>query len=280
MFIWTIVDANRDERLDLNEFRNLIAQNFGANATEAIYTGGEFEQVPFATSAYETSSAATYGDFTGGHSEGYGAVSDLGTAYSYDQSSVGGIQGEYEANIGSNSNLTAASSSSYEASSSQTNVQQYATNAQGLFQDPNPQVIRRPAQGGQVTYTQNIRVRFLQPPPIPPPGVNRFSRENKCRLNSIFHLAIDYQRSSATSTATTSTAYYSSTSSSSSTTASTRSPWKTSSNSCECRNSNRSFFIHIFAKTNCLFFSSYSKTTCSTCSTSFSHHRTTTTTSA
>ncbi|CAF4740668.1 unnamed protein product, partial [Rotaria magnacalcarata] len=26
------------------------------------------------------------------------------------------------------------------------------------------------AAGGVQTYTQNIKVRFLQPPPIPPPG--------------------------------------------------------------------------------------------------------------
>ncbi|CAF4719174.1 unnamed protein product, partial [Rotaria magnacalcarata] len=61
------------------------------------------------------------------------------------------------------------------AQSSQTVVQKYATDAQGLFQDPNPQIIRRPATGGVQTYTQNIKVRFLQPPPIPPPGVSEIS---------------------------------------------------------------------------------------------------------
>jgi hypothetical protein len=65
-----------------------------------------------------------------------------------------------------------SSFSSFEASSAQQQIQQYATSSQGLYQDPNPQIIRRPAQGGQVTYTQNIKVRFLQPPAIPPPGVS------------------------------------------------------------------------------------------------------------
>jgi hypothetical protein len=42
-----------------------------------------------------------------------------------------------------------------------------------LFQDPNPpQIIRRPAAQGPITYRQNIAVRFLQPPPVPPPGVS------------------------------------------------------------------------------------------------------------
>jgi hypothetical protein len=40
----------------------------------------------------------------------------------------------------------------------------------GLYVDANPQIIRRQAQGGVQTYTQNIRVRFLQPPPVPPHG--------------------------------------------------------------------------------------------------------------
>ncbi|CAF4436592.1 unnamed protein product, partial [Rotaria magnacalcarata] len=38
------------------------------------------------------------------------------------------------------------------------------------FNDPNPQIIRRAAVGGAVTYQQKILVRFLQPPPVPPPG--------------------------------------------------------------------------------------------------------------
>jgi hypothetical protein len=41
-----------------------------------------------------------------------------------------------------------------------------------LFQDPNPpQVIRRPPAQGPITYQQNVSVRFLKPPPLPPPGV-------------------------------------------------------------------------------------------------------------
>ncbi|CAF5123207.1 unnamed protein product, partial [Rotaria sp. Silwood1] len=47
---------------------------------------------------------------------------------------------------------------------------QYASDAQGIYQDPNPQIIRRPNPTGVQTYTQNVRVQFLQPPPVPPPG--------------------------------------------------------------------------------------------------------------
>lgn len=40
-----------------------------------------------------------------------------------------------------------------------------------LFHDPNPQIVRRATTEGPVTYQQKILVRFLQPPPVPPPGV-------------------------------------------------------------------------------------------------------------
>lgn len=59
-----------------------------------------------------------------------------------------------------------------QSSASTTN---YATDAQGLYKDPNPQIIRRPALGGAKTYTQRVTVKFLQPPPIPPPGVSIFN---------------------------------------------------------------------------------------------------------
>ena len=42
----------------------------------------------------------------------------------------------------------------------------------GLYYDPNPEVIRREVPGGVQTYTQNIGIRFLQPPPIPSPAVS------------------------------------------------------------------------------------------------------------
>jgi hypothetical protein len=55
-----------------------------------------------------------------------------------------------------------------------TNVQQRTlySSTNGIFNDPNPQVIRKAAIGGAVTYEQKILVKFLQPPPVPPPGVN------------------------------------------------------------------------------------------------------------
>lgn len=64
---------------------------------------------------------------------------------------------------------------------------QSETNATPLFHDPNPQIIRRPAQTGPLTYTQNIQIRFLQPPPLPPPGVrqHRYEKEEFQRSSLI-----------------------------------------------------------------------------------------------
>ena len=188
------IDINHDQRLDLNEFRNLIAQNFGPNA--AIYTGDTAEAGDYIGGAYESSSssAGTYGDVSGGNALYGGAANTVGTNIgnadlaggqsrysSYEQASYASSAGAgadgYDASTLSGANLAGAtgagaSSSSFEVNAAQQQIQQYATNAQGLYQDPNPQIVRRPAPGGQVTYTQNIKIRFLQPPAVPPPGVS------------------------------------------------------------------------------------------------------------
>ena len=195
-------DVNRDQRLDINEFRSLIAQNLGPNAS--IYLGNGSDQAgPYAGASYEASGSPTYADINA-YESGY-ENTNLGVSggtraspgrqenfNSYEQSSyessTGLNSGGFDISAASHADITdpaahASSSSSYEtSSSSQNQVQQYATSAQGLYQDPNPQIIRRPATGGAVTYTQNIKIRFLQPPPIPPPGVSARRARTVSRL--------------------------------------------------------------------------------------------------
>jgi hypothetical protein len=156
--------------------------NFAANAIG----GGQYT-----TSAHESSLSTAYGDVA--NVTGAGAVGGEASYSSYEQSSygsaldaeAGGLEtstssgfdvGSLGANTFSGANLTTgavglSSSSTFEASSSLQQVQVDPNNPKNLYQDPNPQIIRRPAPGGQLTYTQNIRIRFLQPPPIPAPGV-------------------------------------------------------------------------------------------------------------
>jgi len=152
-------DVNNDQQLSLNEFQNLAGAGGGYGSS-------------YQASSYESSTngglgGAGYGAAGGA---GYGGSSYESSSY---ESSVGNGGGQLALGGGaagfSASDLAAAN---YSSSSQTTAVQQYATDAQGLFKDSNPQIIRRPAPGGGVTYTQNIRVRFLQPPPVPPPGVS------------------------------------------------------------------------------------------------------------
>ena len=134
--------------------------------------------------SYGSTSAAEYnaGAYLADGSSGAGASSDYYASSSYGGVGAGGFQGSSSSNFESGfeqAGLASASSNtgaSYETSSfeqqSSTSARNYATDAQGLYQDSNPQIIRRPAPGGAQTFTQRVVVRFLQPPPIPPPGVS------------------------------------------------------------------------------------------------------------
>ena len=141
------------------------AASYGGGAGLAAGGAGSYE-----SSSYESSSSGA--GLAGGLDASFAAGAGAGGAGSYESSSFSSSAG-----YGGDAavvNAGAAGASSFESSSSTTQVQQYATDAQGLFQDPNPQIIRRAATGAVQTYTQNIKVRFLQPPPIPPPGVSDF----------------------------------------------------------------------------------------------------------
>lgn len=143
----------------------------GAGAGLGLGAGG---------SSYESSSfQSSTGGLGGGYGASFGAGAGAGLAggaSSYESASYSGSAG-YGADAGfAAGGAIGVGGSSYESASSSTQVQQYRTDAQGLFVDDNPQIIRRPAAGGVQTYTQNIRVRFLQPPPVPPPGVSNSDR--------------------------------------------------------------------------------------------------------
>ena len=100
------------------------------------------------------------------------------SGYEASYSSHSGIETAGDAQLNANATASASSveftqggSAALESSSVQQTAQ--FTSAAGLFNDPNPQIIRRAATSGAVTYQQKILVRFLQPPAVPPPGVSR-----------------------------------------------------------------------------------------------------------
>lgn len=156
-------DENSDGYISETEFRNFLTRNSRAsivppdfsviNGLNNAGTRGNAQNSSFYQRATSYDISKTAGDATIGGGE------FLSTDY------------------GNTSNMTNAAinrtiSGNSTASQSSAVVQQYETDAQGNFKDSNPQVIRRPTPGGQTTYTQNIHVRFLQPPPVPPPGVS------------------------------------------------------------------------------------------------------------
>ncbi|CAF1527510.1 unnamed protein product [Rotaria sp. Silwood1] len=157
-------DINRDGVLSQSEFRDFVVRHSTAGLDTSNYsTNNAFNNLATgsgygSSSTYETS---TIGDvaYTGG---GFAGTNYDASSY---RSSVGNIVGDATSLNVTDASLL-GSSSAYQSS----NFQQYETDAQGNFKDSNPQIVRRPAPDGQLTYTQNVQVRFLKPPPVPPPG--------------------------------------------------------------------------------------------------------------
>ena len=207
LFVFSPVDQDRDQRLDLNEFRQLLALSMGirprSTTSENEHASNTHASVSATNSAHEQGPYGNYGDATEvaeGHIDQRVPADGGATNSSYDQSlyastsptpvdASGSIAGErylssgvgvsaFAENTSAGFDLSAgreemSSSPSFHASHSPQQEDRRNSNPQNLYIDPNPEIIRRPAQGGNVIYTQNIKLRFLQPPPIPPPGVWR-----------------------------------------------------------------------------------------------------------
>ncbi len=175
------VDTNRDGKIDIGEFKQWAS---GAGGLAGAGAASSFQSSSFNSSGYDG------GISTGLVGGGFGGSSSFESSASYGSGgfgadvSAGNFDGGWSGyDSGAVSSSYGADTSfvnqGYDASSavisSQSAVQTYATDSQGIYQDPNPQIIHRPAALSSQTYTQNIHVRYLQPPPIPPPGVSIFS---------------------------------------------------------------------------------------------------------
>ena len=174
-------DLNHDGVISEGEFRNFVRNSVVGNDINNLGINAGYGGSTYRASTYEsqTSGGSNLGGnlnynvsgFGGG--AGYGASAYEASSY---RSSVGNIGGDVSnLNVVGAAGVSAAdaASASFSSASQSANFQ-YETDAQGNFKDPSPQVVRRPAQGGPLTYSQNIRVRFLQPPPVPAPGVRSF----------------------------------------------------------------------------------------------------------
>ncbi len=142
----------------------------GSSLNEAGAIGGEGTYSSIERSSFSRASGVDASGFDTNESAGLGVGGfDGSSSFSY---GAGGVEASSSSALGLTGEAAGASSSTFESNGSQQQIQgEGRASAQNLYQDPNPQIIRRPAQGGPVTYTQNVKIRFLQPPAIPPPGV-------------------------------------------------------------------------------------------------------------
>jgi len=176
--VFNAADVNRDNTLDMNEFRAIVgnapAVTTYGTATDLSGLGAAGYGSSYQSSSYQTSTGGLVGGdyaYGGAGLGGAGLVgAGIGGANMYESSSYSSSLGNVAGDLTTVTGAAGLAGAGANYLTQTTAVQQYETDAQGLFRDHNPQIVRRPAPQGNVTYTQNIRVRFLQPPPVPPHG--------------------------------------------------------------------------------------------------------------
>jgi hypothetical protein len=118
-----------------------------------LNNGNSAGAVEYQSSLYNTSGYGLDPSLINNGLSGY----DSSLSYAGGVGDAGGLS-NYEASLGY-------------GSSNGSGAQTYPTDAQGLYLDPNPIIIRRSLPVNEVSYKQRVIIRYLQPPPIPPPGV-------------------------------------------------------------------------------------------------------------
>ncbi|UJR13598.1 hypothetical protein I4U23_000611 [Adineta vaga] len=183
--IFNQADANHDGTIDRGEFQQWagVASNAGGSVTgasqfdlNAAGASGNFESSAFESTGYASNGANAA--FNGSASASSFEASGYANGATLDASATNGSNFQassstFEASTnGAGYDTTAVSQAANYTAETNAAWSKYGAEVRGagLFVDANPQIIRRPASGGVQTYTQNIKVRFLQPPPIPPPG--------------------------------------------------------------------------------------------------------------
>ncbi|CAF0782755.1 unnamed protein product [Rotaria sordida] len=140
------VDTNQDGRIDRDEFRNWIANTGGLTSSCELSTSG--------LTLYDNATSRIDGnEYKVSSQNAFESTADLNTSYGVTTASA-----EFTGD-------TAIHTSTVQ----QTN-QYLSQSGKNIYNDPNPQIVRRAATGGPITYEQKVLVRFLQPPAIPPPG--------------------------------------------------------------------------------------------------------------
>ncbi|CAF4467523.1 unnamed protein product, partial [Rotaria sp. Silwood2] len=190
--IFNQVDLNQDGTIDRHEFQHWIGADVGADGQYSsgvsvgvgVGVGVGGAGANFESATYESSNISSLGGGGGSYSVegGFGdssfESSSLTSSTGIDAGGtlIGGPtfqSSSFKSPITNNgyddTGINQADSYTDESNSTWSKYGAEVKGA-GLYFDTNPQIIHRPAIGGVQTYTQNIKLRFLQPPPIPPPG--------------------------------------------------------------------------------------------------------------
>jgi len=185
--LFSQVDANQDGSIDKTEFSNWLGSNAAGGAGLVGVGAGGAGGGYGSSSSYESSSYSSTGGALGADA-GFAGAGGLGGASSFESAgyssgagleagAVGGASfqsSSFESSSAGGAGFDVATVNQAAGYTSETNAawSRYGAEVRGagLYVDSNPQIIRRQALGGVQTYTQNIKVRFLQPPPVPPPG--------------------------------------------------------------------------------------------------------------
>ncbi|CAF0824193.1 unnamed protein product [Adineta ricciae] len=151
--IFAGVDANQDGKIDRDEFQNWLS-------------------ISALTSPSSSQDTSISGIVVNNDSDGRAKLSEYDASSQNIADSTAGGNNNKNVNtasvtVGANER---ASKATIETSSVQETNEYLTRMATGVYNDPNPEIIRRAAPEGPIVYQQKIFIRFLQPPPVPPPG--------------------------------------------------------------------------------------------------------------
>jgi hypothetical protein len=150
------IDADGDGKIDPNEFSQWAKGGPSGGVTSS-------------------SSKIIKGDYSTGS---YGGGGDIRTGASYVNDTSVGASGSAtfdRMDLNRDNVIDRSEFNQFTSGGSSADyVSIYRTDSRGFFLDPNPEIITRIDSSPALTYIQNIKIRYLQPPPLPPMGVSYF----------------------------------------------------------------------------------------------------------
>ncbi|CAF5131593.1 unnamed protein product, partial [Rotaria magnacalcarata] len=186
---FTQIDTNQDGVIDKDEFRNMKEKSEGVTSTP-------YETTTLGVNRYGNTTIRDdlYGSTTI-RDDLYGSTTIRDDRYKYNVNGYNDLS--YTADKYTTRGTTLATrdlinqTAIVTSCSEETSryLEKYANN---IYIDSNPQIIRRTTTENPVTYEQRVLVRYLQPPPLPPPEVmriivNKFNFTYLCLISATYY---------------------------------------------------------------------------------------------